>query len=111
MSTIFEKIIKREIPADIVFEDDEIIAFKDIKPAAPVHLLLVPKKVIKDLQSLEKEDLHLMGKITALAQQLAKELGLDDGYRLLVNNGKNAGQEVFHLHFHLLGGKRLGPIA
>lgn len=109
--TIFGKIIAGEIPAEKVFENERILAFKDINPAAPVHLLIVPKKEIKDLQSVQPEDLPLIGEMITVAQELASRFNIADGYRLLTNNGKNAGQIVFHLHFHLIGGKRLGPIA
>lgn len=110
MSTIFGKIIRKELPADIVYENEKIIAFKDIAPQAPVHLLIVPKKEIKDLQSLTSEDLPLMAEIVFVAQKLANEFGVADGYRLLTNNGSPAGQVIFHLHFHLLGGRKLGAL-
>lgn len=108
--TIFGKIIRKEAPADVVFENDTVIAFKDIAPAAPVHLLIVPKKEIASLQEMEPEDYALLGEIAAVAQQLAKEFGCAEGYRLLTNVGPSAGQSVFHLHFHLLGGRSLGAI-
>lgn len=111
MSTIFGKIIKNEIPAEKVFENDHIVAFKDINPAAPVHILIVPKKEIKDLQSVTSEDLPLIGEMIVVAQSLAARYGIIDGYRLLTNNGKEAGQTVFHLHFHLIGGRTLGALA
>jgi len=110
MATIFGKIIKKELPADIVFENEKIIAFKDINPSAPVHLLIVPKKEIRDLQSLKPEDYPLLGEVVAVAQKLAEEFKITDGYRLLVNNGALAGQTIFHLHFHLIGGHRLGAL-
>jgi histidine triad (HIT) family protein len=109
--TIFGKIIAKELPADIVFENERIIAFKDIRPAAPVHLLIVPKKEIKDIQSVQPEDLPLIAEVIKVAQKLAIQFNVADGYRLLTNNGTNAGQVIFHLHFHLIGGARLGPIA
>ncbi len=108
--TIFRKIIAKEIPADIVFENERIIAFKDIHPAAPVHLLIVPKKEIKDLQSLKPEDYPLLSEIVSVAQQLAIEFNIAEGYRFITNNGPLGGQAVFHLHFHLMGGKQLGPL-
>lgn len=111
MSTIFGKIIEKKIPADIVFENDRIIAIKDIYPKAPVHLLIMPKKEVAKLQDLQKEDLHLISEIVSVAQDLAIEFGIQDHYRLLTNNGEEAGQSVFHLHFHLLGGKQLGTMA
>lgn len=110
--TIFGKIIAGELPADKVFENERILVFKDIHPAAPVHLLIVPKKEIKDLQSLQPEDLPLVSEMIAVAQELALRFDIvEGGYRLLTNNGPNAGQLVAHLHFHLIGGKKLGPIA
>lgn len=111
MTTIFGKIIKRELPAEIVYEDDRIIAIRDIAPAAPVHILIMPKKEIKNIQSLKPEDLPLIQEIFAVAQKLAEEHDVEDSYRLLTNNGTEAGQTIFHLHFHLIGGKRLGPMA
>jgi histidine triad (HIT) family protein len=107
MSTIFGKIIEGSIPCQKVFESETIIAFKDIAPAAPVHILIVPKKEIPDLQSLKKEDFHLVADVIEVAQKLAKEYGIEEGYRLLTNNGQGAGQTIFHLHFHLLGGRQL----
>ncbi|MBA3237137.1 MAG: histidine triad nucleotide-binding protein [Parachlamydiaceae bacterium] len=109
--TIFGKIIAGELPAEKVFENERILAFKDIHPSAPVHLLIIPKKEIKDLQSLQQEDLPLITEMITVAQELAERFNIADGYRLLTNNGANAGQMVFHLHFHLIGGKKLGPIA
>lgn len=111
MTTIFGKIIRGEIPSEKVFENDLIIAFKDINPAAPIHILIVPKKEIPDLQSVSQEDLHLIGEVVSVAQQLAKQFKITDGYRLLTNNGPLAGQTISHLHFHLIGGKRLGALA
>lgn len=111
MTTIFGKIIEGEMPADKVFENERILAIKDIYPKAPVHLLIMPKKEIPNLQSVAKEDLSLISEIIEVAQQLAKEFKVSDGYRLLVNNGAEAGQSVSHLHFHLIGGKTLGGMA
>lgn len=110
MPTIFSKIIKREIPAEIVFENERIIAIKDINPAAPVHLLIITKKIIPGLQALKTEDLPLISEIITIAQSLAKEYGIADGYRLLTNNGAPAGQTISHLHFHLIGGHSLGAL-
>ena len=107
MSTIFGKIIAGKLPCDKVYEDENIIAFKDIAPAAPVHILIMPKKEIYNLQALKKEDLHLIQEVIQVAQKLAKEYGIEEGYRLLTNNGSGAGQTVFHLHFHLIGGRQL----
>jgi histidine triad (HIT) family protein len=111
MTTIFGKIIKGEMPAEKVFENERILAIKDIYPAAPVHILIMPKKEIPNLQSVDPEDLSLIGEIIQVAQALAKKFHIEDGYRLLTNNGMDAGQMIFHLHFHLIGGRPLGPIA
>lgn len=111
MTTVFGKIIAGELPADKVFENERIIAFKDINPSAPVHILIVPKKEIPDLQSVKTEDLPLIGEVIEVAQTLAKRYNITDGYRLLTNNGSLAGQAIYHLHFHLIGGRKLGPIA
>lgn len=107
MTTTFGRIISGEIPAEKVFENERILAIKDIHPAAPVHLLIMPKKEIQDLQSLKPEDLPLIAEIISVAQQLAEKYGIADGYRLLTNNGPEAGQTIFHLHFHLIGGRHL----
>lgn len=111
MTTIFTKIIKGDLPADKVFENERIVAFKDINPSAPVHILIIPKKEIADIQSVSPDDLPLIGEIIQVAQDLAKRFNISDGYRLLTNNGSAAGQVIFHLHFHLIGGRKLGPIA
>lgn len=106
---LFCKIIKKEIPSEIVYEDDEIIAFKDINPVAPIHILVIPKKHIESLNDLEKEDEILIGKIYTKIKDIGIKQGLEKtGYRVIVNCGKDAGQEVMHLHFHLVGGKKLG---
>jgi len=110
MDTVFGRIIKGELPCDKVYETDEIIAFKDINPKAPVHILIMPKKAIPNLQSMGEQDLGLMGKLVVAAQEIALDMGVADNYRLLTNNGPKAGQSVFHLHFHLLGGKILGDL-
>jgi len=110
MTTVFGKIIKGELPAEIVFENERILAIKDLYPVAPVHILIMPKKEIPDFQSVTADDLPLLSEIFEVAQKLAKELGIENGYRLLTNNGSDAGQVIFHLHFHLIGGKRLGRI-
>jgi histidine triad (HIT) family protein len=107
MTTVFGRIIKGELPAEKVFENERILVIKDIYPVAPVHLLIMPKKEIRDLQSLSQEDLPLIGEIISVAQQLAEQFDIIDGYRLIVNSGADAGQTVFHLHFHLIGGKQL----
>ena len=108
MSTIFGKIIEGELASDKVFENEHLIVIKDINPVAPVHLLIIPKKEIVDLQSVQEEDLFLIQEVVKVAQKMAKEMGLENGYRLIVNNGRDSGQIVFHLHFHLIGGHRLG---
>lgn len=111
MTTIFSKIIRGELPAEKAYEDDEVLVIKDINPVAPVHLLIMPKKEFKDLQALTEQDLPLMSHIVKVAQLMAKKYDIDDGYRLITNNGSMAGQVIFHLHFHLIGGRRLGPVA
>ncbi len=106
---IFCKIIKGEIPSNKVYEDDEILAFHDVNPAAPIHILVIPKKHIKSLVDLQKDDEELIGKIYGIINKIAEEQGFkDDGFRVIVNCGKNGGQEVMHLHFHILAGKKLG---
>lgn len=106
---VFCKIIKGEIPSDKVYEDEEILAFKDINPAAPIHILVIPKKHIASLVELEQGDEEIIGKIYKVINKIAKEQGIDNkGFRVIVNCGKDGGQEVNHLHFHLLGGKQLG---
>ena len=111
MSSIFTRIIAREIPSEIVYEDDDIIAIKDINPAAPVHLLIIPKKEIATVNDLQPEDEAVMGRLFTVAARLAREHDIaDSGYRLIMNTNDDGGQEVFHLHLHLLGGRRLGPI-
>lgn len=107
MTTVFGKIIQGKLPCDKVFENERIIAFKDIAPVAPVHILIMPKKEIPNLQSLEPEDLPLIAEIITVAQRLAEEFDIAEGYRFLTNNGTESGQTVFHLHFHLIGGRRL----
>ena len=107
MTTIFGKIIEGTLPAEKVFENERILAIKDRFPVAPVHLLIMPKKAIACLQQVEKEDLELIGEMVEVAQKLAAEFGIAEGYRLVVNNGTEGGQMVFHLHFHLIGGKQL----
>lgn len=111
METVFGRIIKGELPADIVFENDRILAIKDIYPVAPVHLLIMPKKEYKNFQSIPKDELSILSEIAEVAQQLAKEFKISEGYRFLTNNGTPAGQEIYHLHFHLIGGRHLGPMA
>ena len=105
--TLFEKIIDREIPADIIFEDELSIVIKDISPQAPTHLLIIPKKVIPKLSDSTAEDQSILGQLMLVAGQIADQLGLDETFRLVVNNGAKAGQSVFHLHLHLLSGRPL----
>ena len=105
--TLFEKIIDREIPADIIFEDELSIVIKDISPQAPTHLLIIPKKVIPKLSDSTAEDQSILGHLMLVAGQIADQLGLDETFRLVVNNGAKAGQSVFHLHLHMLSGRPL----
>lgn len=107
MSTIFKKIIDREIPADILYEDDRCLAFRDVAPQAPTHLLVIPKKEIASLAELSDADADLVAHIHLVIRDLARQLGLDAGYRVVVNSGRDGGQSVDHLHFHLLGGRQL----
>lgn len=106
---IFCKIIKKEIPSNIVYEDDKILAFEDIQPQAKVHILIIPKKHIRSLNELSTEDEALMGYLLSKLKEIASKKGIKD-YRLISNCGKAAGQEVFHLHWHLLGGQDLGHL-
>ncbi len=108
---LFCRIADGEIPATIVWEDEDLVAFKDINPAAPTHILIIPRKHLAGLNDVTAEDIPLLGKISYVASQLAQQLGVAaDGWRLISNCGKNSGQEVPHLHYHLVGGKFLGPI-
>lgn len=111
MSTIFSKIIAKEIPADIVFQDERVTAFKDINPQAPAHILIVPNKEIATPNDASVEDEALLGHMVIVAAQIAAERGIaEKGYRLIINCNEDGGQEVFHLHMHLLGGRPLGPM-
>jgi len=101
--TIFSKIIRREIPANIVYEDDQAIAFKDVNPVAPTHILVIPKKPIPKLDEATLEDQLLLGHLLLTVQKVAQQVGLTNGYRIVINNGDDGGQTVDHLHFHLLG--------
>ncbi len=108
MKTIFKKIIDKEIPADIVYEDEDLIAFKDINPKAPIHLLFLPKKEITNINYITNEDAELVGKIFLAIKKTAIDLGVaEDGYRVITNCNEWGGQEVYHLHFHMLAGKKL----
>lgn len=107
MPSIFTKIIHREIPADILHEDDLCLAFRDINPRAPVHFLVIPKKEIVSMAELTTEDEAIMGRCLLVAAQVAAAEGLDGGYRLVANTRDDGGQEVPHLHFHVLGGRKL----
>ena len=111
MASIFTKIINREIPSDIVFENDKVIAFKDINPQAPVHILIVPKKEIATINDIKEEDKELIGEVYLAIGKIAAQLGIaEEGYRVIANCNEYGGQEVFHIHFHLLGGEKLGPL-
>ena len=106
-NTIFGKIIRKEIPADIVYEDEQVLAFRDINPQAPVHLLVIPKDHIESLEALMPEQQPLMGHLMVVIQKVAAESGLTEGYRVVTNIGTDGGQTVPHLHFHILGGRGL----
>lgn len=105
--TIFSKIIRKEIPADIVYEDELCLAFRDVNPQAPVHVLIIPKKPIPSLAAATPEDHSLLGHLLIKVKQIAEQLGLDNGYRVVTNCGEDGGQTVYHLHLHLLGGRPL----
>ncbi len=107
MSTLFEKIINREIPADIVYEDELSLAFKDINPQAPTHILIIPKKPIEKLSDANIEDQALLGHLMLVAGKIAEQSNLDNTFRIIINNGAGAGQSVFHLHLHLMSGRPL----
>ena len=109
MSTIFGKIVRKEIPADIVYEDEDVLAFNDLAPQAPIHVLIIPKKEIATINHIEAEDAELMGKLFLAAQKIAKKLGVaDNGYRLVFNCNEDGGQTVYHIHMHFLAGRALG---
>ena len=106
--TLFEKIAAREIPAQIIYEDELVLALRDVKPAAPAHVLIVPKKPIPRIAEAKPEDHKVLGHLLLKAAEVAKSLGLEEGgYRLVINNGPNAGESVPHLHLHILGGRAL----
>ena len=109
--TIFSKIIRGEIPADVVYQDDLVTAFRDISPQAPSHVLIVPNKLIPTVNDVQPEDEAALGRMIGVAAKIAQQEGIaDDGYRLVINCNRHAGQEVFHIHMHLLGGRPLGPL-
>ncbi|NDJ60207.1 MAG: HIT domain-containing protein [Chloroflexi bacterium] len=111
MRTIFSKIIAGEIPGDIVYRDDLVTAFRDINPQAPTHILIVPNKEIPTADDVEAADEAALGRMLLAAKQIAREQGIaESGYRLIINCREHGGQEVYHLHMHLLGGRRLGPM-
>ena len=108
MSTIFKRIIDREIPADVVYEDDLCLAFRDVSPQVPMHVLVIPKQEIKSVDAIEEADAALLGHLWLVIAKIARELGVaEEGYRVVTNCGKLGGQSVDHLHFHLLGGRQL----
>jgi histidine triad (HIT) family protein len=110
MPTLFERIVGRELPADIVFQDDRVTAFRDIHPRAPTHILVVPNKPIPTANDIADGDEALIGHMFVVARDLARREGIaENGYRLIINCNKHGGQEVYHLHVHLLGGRPLGP--
>lgn len=107
--TLFSKIIKREIPADIVYEDDLSLAFKDVQPTAPVHILIIPKKPIATINDMDEGDRELFGHLFFVAKSIAKDMGFaEDGYRVVMNCNEHGGQSVYHVHLHLIAGKPLG---
>lgn len=106
--TIFQKIIDREIPAQLIYEDNHVVAFNDINPQAPTHVLLVPRQALARVGEATANDKELLGHLLLTAAQLAGQLGLQNGYRLVINNGPDGGESVPHLHCHLLGGRQLG---
>ncbi len=109
--TIFRKIIDKEIPADILYQDELVTAFRDINPRAPSHILIIPNKLIPTVNDVEEADELALGRMFTVAKKLAQEEGIaEDGYRLLVNCNSHGGQEVYHIHMHLVGGRPLGPL-
>uniref|UniRef100_A0A914DYK9 HIT domain-containing protein n=1 Tax=Acrobeloides nanus TaxID=290746 RepID=A0A914DYK9_9BILA len=106
--TIFGKIVRKEIPAKIIYEDDDVLAFHDVTPQAPVHFLVIPKRCIDSIQNAQDSDAALLGKLMITVKKVADILELKDGYRIVINNGKHGCQSVYHLHLHVLGGRQLG---
>ena len=108
MSSLFTKIINKEIPAEIIYEDNDVLAFNDINPQAPVHVLIIPKKEIKTINDIKVEDKEILGKIFLVAKKIAKKLNIEKtGYRTVFNCNEDGGQSVYHIHLHLLGGRKL----
>jgi histidine triad (HIT) family protein len=111
MATIFSKIINGEVPADIVYQDEQVTAFRDIRPQAPIHILIVPNKEIPTVNDITVDDERLIGHMFIVAKQIAAQEGVaENGYRLLINCNRDANQEIFHLHLHLFAGRPLGPM-
>ena len=108
--TIFEKIIDRELPSKIVYEDDKCIAIEDIAPKAPIHILIIPKKAIQKLSETKKDDEVLLGHLMMVVKKVAEQLDVQDAFNVIINNGEKAGQTVFHLHLHLLAGKNFSDL-
>ena len=109
--TIFSKIIRKEIPADLVYQDDLVTAFRDINPRAPTHILIIPNNLIPTVDDVTSEDEQVLGRLFTVASKIARDEGIaDDGYRLIVNCRRHGGQEVYHLHMHLLGGRPISRI-
>lgn len=106
-NTIFGSILRKEIPCKFIYEDDKCVAFNDIQPQAPIHFLVIPKKPITQLSKADDEDEALLGHLMLVARKVAKQEGLDNGYRLVINDGKHGAQSVFHLHLHVLGGRQM----
>jgi len=111
MSTLFSKIIDGELDADFVYQDEHLVVIKDIYPKAPVHVLMIPRKPVINLDDLTAEDQTLLGYMMMKVPEIAAQLGLSNGYRTIINTGKGGGQEVFHLHIHILGGAKALPFA
>ena len=105
--SIFTKILDGEIPGDILFEDEVCFAIKDINPQAPIHILIIPKKAVEKVSDAESDDKEMLGHLLLVSKEIANEQGLNDNYRLIINNGAKAGQSVYHIHVHLLGGRSL----
>ncbi|OWF47324.1 histidine triad nucleotide-binding protein 1-like [Mizuhopecten yessoensis] len=106
--TVFGKILRGEIPCSFIHEDDQCVAFKDMGPQAPVHFLVIPRKAIATIEDAGEEDEQMLGHLLLVAKKVAKEQGLADGYRMVINNGKDGAQSVFHLHIHVMGGRQMG---